>query len=107
MFLGTTLNCGGHHLNALKKNFSGQVVKAVNRKDEAYYVLEGNIPKEADWKNHTLIVTGDDGFKRPYQLLKCSVVDKEFRAYTRIDGIGLPVHETKNWVMPNCVAIEY
>ena len=107
MFLGTTLNCGGHHLNALKKNFSGQVVKAVNRKDEAYFVLEGDIPKEADWKGHTLIVTGDDGFKRPYQLLKCTVVESEYRAYTRIDGIGLPVHETKNWVMPNSVAIDF
>lgn len=107
MFLGTKLNSGECKLRSQQKSQVGQVVKAVNRKDEAYFVLEGDIPQKNDWRGHTLIATGDDGFKRPYQLLKCTVVDGEFRAYTRIDGEGLPVHETKTWVMPNSLVVEY
>ena len=107
MFLGTKLTQGGVQLSSPKKLHEGKVHKAVNHKDEAYYVLEGDIPKNADWKGHTLIVEGDDGFKRPYQLLKCAVVGGEFRAYPRENGVGLPVHETKTWTMPNTQAISF
>ena len=107
MFLGTKLTQGTIQLASPKKSLSGKVHKAVNHKDEAYYVLEGELPADCDWTGHTLIVEGDDGFKRPYQLLKCAVVDGEFRAYPRVSGVGLPVHETKTWTMPNVQAISF
>ncbi|MBQ9366579.1 MAG: hypothetical protein IJT83_02270, partial [Victivallales bacterium] len=106
MFAGTNVFSGDQRLSCDKAHFEGIVKAVVNRKDEAYFVLEGDCPKQENWRGHTLIVTGEDGVGRPYQIVKSAWVDGQFRAYTRVEGAGLPAREGKTWVLPNCVCSE-
>ncbi len=107
MFQGTNTRCGEQRLSCTNACFAGTVKEVVNRKDEAYFVLEGECPKQGDWKRHTLVVTGEDGIGRPYQIQKSEWVNGTFRAYTRVDGMGLPVREGKSWLLPNRACAEF
>ena len=107
MFLGKRLKSGTRQLTCQASRFEGRIVQAVNRKEDAYFVLEGDCSPEDDWKGHTLIVTGDDGVGRPYQIVKSAWVDGEFRAYTRVDGVGLPARDGKSWRLPNWACAEF
>ena len=101
MFAGTRVQCGAKSLSSGQAFFTGNVKEAVNHTDEAFFVLEGDCPTQGDWKRHTLIVTGKDGVGRPYQIMKSAWVDGAFRAYTRVDGMGLPARDGKSWRLPN------
>ncbi len=107
LFAGTSVFSGDQRLSCDKAHFDGSVKEAVNRKDEAYFVLEGDCPKQEEWKGHTLIVTGDDGVGRPYQIVKSAWVEGQFRAYTRSEGVGLPAREGKSWHLPNRACAEF
>jgi ribulose-5-phosphate 4-epimerase/fuculose-1-phosphate aldolase len=107
MFAGTRVQSGANSLASGQAYFKGNVKEAVNRKDEAFFVLEGDCPAQGDWKGHTLIVTGEDGVGRPYQIVKTAWMEGAFRAYTRVDGMGLPVREAKNWLLPNKAFAEF
>ncbi len=107
MFGGTMLQCGAKTIQCEQASFTGRVKVAVNHKDEAYFVLEGELPSQGYWKGHTLIVTGEDGVGRPYQIVKSAWVDGAFRAYTRVDGMGLPAREAKSWLLPNKAFAEF
>ena len=107
MFAGTSVFSGDQRLSCDKAYFDGSVKEAVNRKDEAYFTLEGDCPTQGNWRGHTLIVTGEDGVGRPYQIVKSTWVEGTFRAYTRADGMGLPAREAKNWLLPNKASAEF
>ena len=106
-FQGTRAMSGARSLHCAERRFEGRVVQAVNQKDEAYFVLEGNIPQDADWKGHTLITKGEDGFERPYPIRKSAWVEGAFRVYPRFEGLGLPVHETQTWALPATACLKY
>ena len=107
MFAGTRGQSGAKSLSSGQAYFKGNVKEAVNRKDEAYFTLEGDCPTQGNWRGHTLIVTGEDGVGRPYQIVKSAWVEGTFRAYTRADGMGLPAREAKNWLLPNKASAEF
>ena len=107
MFAGTRGQSGAKSLSSGQAYFKGNVKEAVNRKDEAYFTLEGDCPTQGNWRGHTLIVTGEDGVGRPYQIMKSAWVEGAFRAYTRADGMGLPAREAKNWLLPNKASAEF
>ena len=71
------------------------------RAGEAWFVLDGELPKEGVRPGETLFIEAD-GMRRAYPIRRVAVVDGETRVYTKTEGTGFEARPGESWeILPS------
>ncbi|HPO72687.1 MAG: hypothetical protein GX785_16545 [Armatimonadetes bacterium] len=101
LFGGTRLSLGAASVTIARGRYAGRVAGTGSARGEAWFVLDGELPKEGVRPGETLFIEAD-GMRRAYPIRRVAVVDGETRVYTKTEGTGFEARPGESWeILPS------
>lgn len=102
---GSRLEAQGVTIDLPVAKFQGRIVGVRSDFDESCFVVEGNLPEDADLTGHTFFAIDDD-YRRAYPILAIEKVDRQLRVYTKRSAGGFEARPAERWELPATIEME-